>query len=445
MNRLQRLTRRQLLGRAGALGAALPLSRVCRADDAASDVVRIAHVGVGGMGRSDLNSVASSPHANIVGLCDIDAGRLAGAAKSFPDARTFADYRRMLDELSDSIDAVVVSTPDHMHGAISIDALRRGKHVYCQKPIAHNLRECRKMTELAEERGLVTQMGTQIHAHEAYRTAVASVRAGAIGKVREAHLWVSKSWAGPSEGRADRVDSVPEGIDWDLWLGVAPERPYVKGAYHPARWRGWRDFGAGTLGDMGCHIFDPVFSALGLGAPSEVVSKGPQHGEETFAPDGDVQYVFPETEWTAGPLKMRWTDGSGQSRPDAGRAGLPDGVGLPGAGSFLVGERGTMVIPHWSTPRIYRDGVDVGGDDLVRMEGKNHYHEWVDACRGVGETSTPFSYSGPLTEAVLAGVVAGCFRGKELRFDAAEVRFDDAAADAMVGRKYRDGFEIRGI
>jgi hypothetical protein len=297
------------------------------------------------------------------------------------------------------------------------------------------------MTELAAGGRLVTQMGTQIHGHSAYRTAVATLRSGAIGKVREAHLWVGKSWAGPPGGRPDRADPVPEWLAWDLWLGVAAERPFVAGAYHPANWRGWLDFGSGTLGDMGCHIFDPVFTALGLGAPHRVVSHGPQHGAETFAGEGDVRYRFAATDWTAGELEFRWTDGG--AAPDAARAQLPAGVGLPGAGSFLCGERGVMVIPHWSPPRCYRDGAPLEVE-LVEVESRDHYHEWTDACRGEGRTSTPFSYSGPLTEAVLVGTIAGRFRGRELRWDSAALRFDDAEADALVRRAYRDGWALDG-
>lgn len=391
------------------------------------------------MGRGDLHSVRTGKNVRIVALCDVDAGSLEGAAKEHADARTFRDFRKMLEAMHKDIDAVVVSTPDHMHGAIAIAAMQLGKHVYCQKPIAHNLRECRLMADLAKAKGLVTQMGTQIHAHEAYRTAVATLQAGVIGKVSEAHLWVGKSWAGPAAGRPDKTDPVPESLDWDLWLGVAAERPFVGGLYHPANWRGWTEFGSGTLGDMGCHIFDPVFTALGLGAPSTVESHGPVHREETFAGDEDVRYTFPGTARTADVLRFRWTDGG--ARPDAARAQLPAEAKLPGSGSFLVGEKGVMVIPHWAMPTLYRDG-EVLKVPLEQRPAGDHYHEWTDACRGEGATSTPFSYAGPLTEAVLVGTVAGRFPGKKLAWDSAALRFGDAEADAFVSRSYREGWEI---
>lgn len=427
-----------LLGSAAAAALAAtgrPLAARRRGDE-----LRVGFVGVGGMGASDLDQVASAPGVRVSALCDVDAGRLGEAARKHPSARTFADWRVLLEQLGSELDALVVSTPDHMHGPVALAAMDLGKHVYCQKPIAHNLRECRAMTEMAERRGVVTQMGTQIHSHEAYRTAVASVRAGIVGKVREAHLWVSKSWAGPAGGRPAGSDPVPEDLSWDLWLGVAPERPYKQGLYHPANWRGWRDFGSGTLGDMGCHIFDPVFSALDLGAPSSVTSHGPAAGTETFPADGDLRYEFPATAYTDGPLRLRWTDGSGPSRPDAVRAQLPEGTSLPGSGSFLVGENGVIVIPHWSTPRIFADGNELALP-LKYEPGRNHYHEWVAACRGEGRASTPFSYSGPLTEAVLAGVVAQAFPGERLAWDSKGLRFDDADAQALVERSYRKGWD----
>ena len=437
-------TRRQFLRAAGVLGATsslsfgAPLWSIYRHP---GELLHVACIGVGGMGASDLGSVASAPNVRIVALCDVDAGNLGRAATRFPEARTFTDWRRLLDELGDDIDAVTISTPDHMHAPIALAAMSLGKHVYCQKPIAHNLAECRAMTEAAASAKVVTQMGTQIHSLSAYRTAVATLRSGALGKIREVHSWVSKSWAGPAAGRPDRTDEVPTGLSWDLWLGVAPERPYVQGLYHPGSWRGWRDFGCGTLGDMGCHIFDPVFSALGLVAPTKITSLGPQHHAETFAADSDIRYVFPGTEWTTDEVQLRWTDGSAESRPDASRAQLPEGVALPGAGSFLVGEKGVMVIPHWSNPSCYRAGepLDV---PLVELPSLDHYHEWANACRGEGKSSTPFEYSGRVTEAVLAGTVAGAFRGRELSWDSGALRFDHAEAQALVAREYRKGFAL---
>lgn len=433
-----RITRRYFIQTTGSAVAVAPLLGPRCLQPTPLETLNVACVGVGGMGGSDLGNVSSGKNVRIVALCDTDAKNLGRAAKSHGKAKTYADYRKMFDELGKDIDAVVVATPDHMHGAISIAALSLGKHVYCQKPIAHNLYECRRMATLAAENKLVTQMGTQIHSHTAYRTVVATLRTGVIGKVREAHLWVGKSWGGNAAGRPDKKDRVPANLNWDLWLGVAKARPYVSRIYHPGQWRRWLDFGSGTLGDMGCHIFDPVFTSLGIGAPTSVVSKGPQHFREMFAPNGDFHYEFPGSEHTTETVKFRWTDG--RANKDVAKAQLPKGAKLPGAGSFLVGEKGVMVIPHWAPPRFYSNGEKMQVD-IKTVPSKNHRHEWTDACRGEGETSTPFSYAGPLTEAVLLGTVAGHFPGKKLAWDTAAMEFDDYLANALVRRQYRAGWE----
>ena len=440
-----KLSRRSFLQSASSAAVAVPLLAPRLSVPSPLATLNVACVGVGGMGAGDLSNVAKGENVRIIGLCDTDASRLGAAAKRHPKAETYRDYRRLFDKLGKDIDAVVVSTPDHMHGSIAIAAMRLGKHVYCQKPIAHNLHECRLMTELAVQHRLVTQMGTQIHSHAAYRTAVATLRSGVIGKVREAHLWVGKSWGGTAAGRPAKQDPVPAGFDWDLWLGVARQRPFVKGLYHPGQWRRWLDFGSGTLGDMGCHIFDPVFSALGLGAPTSVVAQGPQHFREGFAPDGDFLFEFRGTPQTTDAITFRWTDG--KARKAIEKAELPKPKAgqkaerLPGAGSFLVGENGVMVIPHWAPPRFYRSGEKLEAK-IVKLPGLNHYHEWTDACRGVGKTSTPFAYAGPLTEAVLLGTIAGHFPGQKLTWDSAAMEFDHHLANALIRRRYRAGWEL---
>lgn len=429
-------SRRHFLQAGLAASAGLLLPRYTFAGSP-NETLNLASVGVGGKGWSDLGASAEGENVRVVALCDVDSNNLNRASSKFSDAKTFADYRKMFDAMSDDIDAVLISTPDHMHAPIALAAMQLGKHVHVQKPLANSLSDLRHMQKLAEANPkLVTQMGTQIHSDQCYRTAVQMVREGAIGKVREAHLWVTRSWAGPKEGRPNRTDPVPDALDWDLWLGAAPHRPYVTGQYHPENWRGWKDFGAGTLGDMGCHIYDPVFTALELGAPTEVVSRGPQHYAETFAPQGDVTYKFEPTDYTAGDFTLRWTDGS---PPNAEPANLPEGVNLPGAGSYLVGEKGVMVLPHWAMPTFYSGGEKM--DIAVDSAGsRNHYTEFTDACRGVGETSTPFAYSCRVTEAVLVGVVAGDYKDRQLRWTSAELAFDHQAATDQVERQYREGW-----
>lgn len=436
------LTRRDAL-RAAAL-ATLPLLQGARRTVAAPAArpVRIAQVGVGNQGSSDLHSIATAPQAKIVALCDVDQSYLEAAQRDFGEARGFRDYRKMLEDMADDIDGVVVSTPDHMHVAIALAAMSAGKHVYLQKPLAHNLAELRRLRDVAADKGVVTQMGTQIHAHEAYRTAVKLLREGALGQVREAHAWVHSSWSAPFDTDDRPGDPIPATFDWDLWQGVAPPRAFVAKRYHPGAWRRWRNYGGGTLGDMGCHIFDSLFSGLDLQPPTAVESVGPAHAAQTFATDGDVQYTFAGTPMTTDKFTLRWTHGT--ILADAAAAQLPPNVKLPGSGSFVVGERGVMVLPHWSMPTFYHQGAPMDVD--VKSAGSvDHYHEWVAACSGAGTTSTPFSYAAKVTEAVLVGTLAGSFPKQPLQWNSAELKFDNKEANALIHRAYRDGWRPLGI
>ncbi|MBL9163831.1 MAG: Gfo/Idh/MocA family oxidoreductase [Planctomycetaceae bacterium] len=437
------LNRRDALRLGAAALAAGPFLRTRRSFAAGPEQkLRIASVGVGNKGRDDLECIASAPGAEIVALCDVDTNFLGSAQQAFPKAAPFRDYRVMLDKLGKGIDAVIVSTPDHMHGAISLAAMSLGKHVYVQKPLAHNLAELRAMCNAAAEQGVVTQMGTQIHGDQSYRTAAKMLRDGAIGKVSEVHCWIGRGLPLPAKERPNRTDKAPATLDWELWQGVAPEEPFVEGFYHPFNWRMWRDYGCGMLGDMASHLFDPIFTGLDLKAPLTVRSGGPAHLRDTFSPDTEVEYTFAGTPLTAEMVKFRWTNG--EFKPDASRAQLPDGVALPDSGSFAVGDQGVMVLPHWAMPTFYSNGKPM--DVEVKSAGSvDHYHEWVAACRGEGKTGTPFSFSGPLTEAVLAGTVAGAFPEETLAWDSAGLKFDHAGAMALVHRQYRDDWRPLGV
>jgi predicted dehydrogenase len=441
--RSNRVTRRDALKAGAAAVAGAALWRVRPAGAAAlAQQLRIASVGVGNKGWSDLTSIASAEGAKIVALCDVDENFLAHARAEFKDARAYRDYRRMLDEMGDQLDAVVVSTPDHMHGAISLAAMSLGKHVYVQKPLAHNLAELREMVESAAAHKVVTQMGTQIHGDPAYRTAAKMLREGALGRVREAHLWVSGDLPLPATERPAKADPVPATLDWKLWQGVAPQYPYAEGLYHPFKWRQWRDYGTGRLGDMGCHIFDPIFTGLELRPPTAVKSSGPTNLRDTYSPDIDVTFTFDGTPHTAETFTIRWTNG--KFKPELAQAHLPADLDLPGGGSVVIGERGAMLLPHWAMPTFYRDGAPMG-IEVESAGGVDHYHEWVAACRGEGATSTPFSYGGMVTEAVLTGVVATSFPGQSLAWNSAALTFDQDAATALVHRKYRDDWRPLGM
>ena len=336
----------------------------------------------------------------------------------------------MLEAMDKDIDAVTIGTPDHMHAPIALAAMEMGKHVYCEKPLAHKISDVRAMTQMALEKGVVTQIGTQIHSYSEYRSAVAAIRSGAIGKVSEAHLWISNSWAGPPEKRSDKVDPVPPHLDWELWLGEAPPRPYVDKLYLPFQWRRWKDFGGGTLGDMGCHLMDPLFTALEISTVTSVHSTGQENFEETFAPNGRIEYEFVGTERTTGPLKMTWAERMAPT--EAAKKHLPADGRLPKQGSVVIGEKGMMIIPHFGYASIYRDGKLVNGR-VGGIAAATHAHEWHNACRGEGESSTPFSFSGPMTEAVLLGVVASNFKDERLQWDSKAMHFSNSAdATALI-------------
>ncbi len=434
-------SRRQFLRASSAIGIASLSTPALLHGQNPNETLNVACVGVGGMaGGAGVRHADTNPNVQVVALCDVDAKILGGQAAKHPRAKTFSDYRRMLDVMGNDIDAVTIGTPDHMHGPIALAAMDVGKHVYCEKPLAHNIAEVRGMTRAAERKGVVTQMGTQIHSYAQYRSAVAALRDGAIGKVSEAHLWINASWAGPPEGRPRKTDPVPAHLNWDLWLGVAPRRPFVNGLYLPYQWRRWKDFGGGTLGDMGCHLLDPIFSGLDIETVNSVRSTGPQNFEETFAPRGRVEYEFAGSERTMGALKLTWAE---RSAPiEVARQHLPAGVGLPKQGSILIGEKGMMVIPHFDFARIYRDGEIVSGK-VDGQPGEVHAHQWHNACRSEVKTSTPFSYAGPLTEAVLLGVIAGSFQGETLTWDSDAMRFTNSDdATVLVKRTYEPGREV---
>lgn len=409
----------------------------------ANDRLRVASVGVGGKGWSDVTSVAAGPLVDVVALCDIDesAEHMGRAAQKFSQARRFTDWRRLFDQSKD-FDAVIVSTPDHMHAPIALPALQLRKHVFCQKPLTHTVREARQMRLAAERAGVVTQMGNQIQSHEAYRTAVKLVHDGVIGKVKEVHSWQSgkMGWM-LVDDRPEGADPVPETLHWDEWLGVAPARPYKAKIYHSFNWRAWQDFSNGQLGDFACHILDPVFMALKLTAPTTIRAEAPPINREVWTKWARVSYEFPGTELTAGKtIKVTWYDGEGRLPPREAH-GLPDGYKLPGSGSVLLGEKGSLVIPHVAMPKLFP--AEKFADYKVEVvPARDHYVSWANACRGEGKTTSSFDYAGPLTEAVLLGTVAIRLPGETLKWNAAEGKVTGPdRASAMLTKSYRKGWE----
>ncbi len=318
-------------------------------------------------------------------------------------------------------------------------AMRLGKHVYGEKPLAHEIYEVRRMMEMAKEKNVVTQMGIQIHSSALYRSAVEAIRGGAIGNIKEVHSWSSKGWSDPSPP-PDRVDPVPEGFDWDLWLGVCAERPFIGGGYyHPGTWRKRLDFGTGTLGDMGCHILDPVFGGIGLTAPVAVRSEGPMPKQGNWAINANVLYTFAGTAMTAEKtMRLTWYDG--QTKLPAEVIALLEGESLPDQGSLFIGTDGVMLLPHIGGPAFFPKAKfkDYQAPEATNL---NHWQEFVEACRGNGKTTADFAYAGPLTETILLGGIASRFPQKDLGWNSKDLNFDLPEANQYVRREYRKGWE----
>lgn len=346
----------------------------------------------------------------------------------------------MLAEMGDQLDSVNVSTPDHMHGIQAMASMEKGLHIYDQKPLAQTIAECRALTVKALETGVVNQMGIQLSSSFGERLVAALVADGVIGKVKEVHTFSDKEW-GDGNPRPDRSDPIPEELDWDGWLGVAEERSYIAGYYHPNDWRRRRDFGTGTLGDMGCHIFSGWFKALALDQPIQVRAAAGGPNEYSWANGLEVEYRFPGSRLTEDDtLPVTWYDG--KRRPPAQIAEAL-GQDLPGQGSILIGTEGILLAPHGSTPRLFPQ-EKFAGYRFPRLEPINHYEQFVDACRqGSGHNmSASFEYAGPLTEAVLLGCIASVFPGETLKWDAAAMATDHSGANQLISRSYRAGWEF---
>ena len=443
MNTQRQFTRRSFLKTIGVAAVAAPFITRSLLAQSPNSVLRHASFGVGGMGWSDLTQLALQPRFKLVALCDVDSKQAVRAQKQFPDARVYRDWRELLDKEAKNIDSVNVSTPDHMHAPIAVSAMQLGKHVYGQKPLAHDLYEVRRMTEVAQKNKVVTQMGIQIHSAAEYRVGVHVVQSGAIGKIKEVHSWCPKSW-GDTSAKPIRVDPVPENLDWNLWLGVCAERPFIGDAYyHPANWRKRLDFGTGTFGDMGCHIFDPVFKALELAAPISVRSEGLPPNEWNWALDSKIHYTFAGTKYTADKiLPVTWYDGT--AKPSAEVIALLGKGEMPNSGSIFIGTDGVMVMPHVGKPQLYPEAKfkDFKFPEIGEV---NHWGSFVSACLGEGKTSANFAYAGPLTEAVLLGGVASRFPKTTLDWNALKLKFNLGEANQYVRRTYRKGWSIKGL
>ncbi len=449
------MPRRQFLRRGALAGAVFPLFQVVPGSVlglngalAPSERLNIAGIGVAGQGRADLNQFTDH---NIVALCDVDWAHAAGTFKAFPKAAQYKDYRKMLDEQK-GVDAVIVATPDHQHAFATMCAVRHGKHVYCEKPLTHSVWEARQVAEAARKAKVATQMGNQGQASEATRVLAELILAGAIGTVREVHLWTDRPSNGlfneywPQGGaRPKDRPPVPATLDWDLWLGPAPAREYHP-AYLPFKWRGWWDFGTGALGDIGCHTFDPIFRALKLGPPDTVEASSTRVNDEMYPLASMVTYQFPERNGRP-PLRFVWSDGGIRPpRPE----GLEDGPLMGATGALLIGSDGLILSSqrdYTIFPDARRKAVGEVPKKLPRSPG--HHQEFVNACKGGPAAGSNFDWAGPLTEAVLLGNVALRLKMREemttlkLRWDAAAMRFSNSDdANRLLRRDYRAGWSL---
>lgn len=433
-----RFQRRSFL-RTGALAAlAFPMVSRLRVLGA-NERLNIAAIGVGGKGWTDVNKVASE---NIVGLCDVDSGRLAQAAARFPAARKSADWRTLFDSLGNGFDAVTVSTPDHMHFPPAMAAIRLRKHVYCQKPLTHTVWEARQLTEAARKARVATQMGNQGMGHGPLRREAELVRAGALGTVREVHLWTDRPGNFWRQGlqRPTAGATPPGSLAWDLWLGVAPQRPYAPG-YHPFAWRGFWDFGTGALGDMGCHLFNILALAFEIRDPVSVAAESAGNTVESAPLWSVVTYQFPAVHRQPA-LKVVWYDGG--KRPASELAG---GTLREGNGVILVGDRDTLVTSYEGGGRLLSGTPIDSFRNIPELFARHkdweqgHYDEWIRACKGGPKAPSNFDVAGPVTEAVLLGNIA-IRTGQKLRWDARRLTTGNPGADSLLSKSYPTGWRV---
>ena len=417
---------------------------------AANEKLNCAAIGAGGRGGAH---VEASGRENCVALCDVDANTLGNAAKKYPNAKTFSDYRKMFDEMAKGIDVVFVGTPDHHHAPASMLALKHKKHVYCEKPLTHSIYEARKVAEAAREAKVATQMGTQGMSSEGVRLLAEFIQAGAIGKVTEVHVWTDRpiNWWPQGVDRPSYTDDVPARLNWDVWLGPAPERPFAatwrdgphkgKQVYHPFVWRGWWDFGTGALGDIACHSMSPIFFALKLGYPTAVEAKSSELFKETAPLWSIITYEFP-ARGDLPPVKMTWYDGKKQPpRPEE----LEPDRKWDFNGTLFVGDKGKLLFD--GSPRIIPEAkmkeFTRPEATLPRTPGNDHHTDFFIACRGGRPAISNFDFASLVAESALVGNLSLRLGNKRLEWDGPAMKAKNAPeAQPYVRREYRKGWTL---
>jgi predicted dehydrogenase len=448
-------SRRRFLQTAATAAVAVPfITRCSSGSSTPKSVLNHACIGVGGMGWSDLGKFKAHPNVKIVAICDVDAVNLKKAAEALPEARTYTDWRELLKKEGDNIDSVNVTVPDHNHFPIAYAAIKKGKHVYCQKPMCHDVAEVRKLTEAAVKAGVVTQLGTQYAATVGDQTGISLIKAGAIGKVTHAYLCSNRPSAidyrieGP---RPAKGEAPPSTLNWDLWTGTAPEREYAPVIYHTMKWRAWQDFGTGWSGDIGCHIFDAVWKGLGMKAPLSVVAEvqkswkdSPARRSDNWPQSNHITWMFPGNSFTEKDvLPVEWFDG--EFYPPQEVRDLFAGNEYPAESAMLVGTEGALLIPHQGVTVLLPESK-FKDYPMPKFEPGNHYSNFVVACLGGPESVSPFVNTGPMTEAILLGTVAIRVPDQLLEWDSAKMKFPNyPEAEKYLSRKYRKGWESGGF
>ncbi len=436
------ISRRQFMGAAAGVAA---FTFVPKRVFGANEKLNIAGIGVGGRGGSVLRGVDSQ---NIVALCDVDWRRASGSFNRYPKARKYKDFRQMLDKEDKKIDAVTVATPDNLHAIAAVTAMKLGKHVYCEKPLAHDVSEARKMGQVARKYKVATQMGNQGQASEETRLMCEYIWDGAIGPIREVHVWTDRPLRGHNDvywpqgvKRPTEKPPVPDGLDWDLWLGPAPYRPYHPD-YLPFKWRGWWDFGTGALGDIGCHRIDPIFRALKLGHPSSVEASCSLVNNETYPVASVVNYQFP-ARGDMPPVKLSWYDGGVKPRrPDE----LEQDRQLGTNGILFVGDKGKM-LEERIIPESRMKEYDRPEKTIPRSPG--HFVEWIEACKGGKPAGSNFDHAAVLAQVVLLGNVVlrpelkETVNRQKLIWDSEKMAFTNVPeANKYLKREYRKGWSL---
>lgn len=441
------MSRRQFVGAGAAAAAAFTFVPSHVLANSPNGKLNVASIGAGGMGGGNTNACAAAG-ANIVALCDVDANRAKGTFERYPDAKRYKDFREMLDTEGDKIDAVIVATPDHFHTVAAMAAMRRGKHVYVQKPLTRLVGEARALTEAARKYKVVTQMGNQGHSGDGVRNICEWIWAGVIGEVREVHAWTNRPVWPQGIDRPKEVHEIPETLDWDLWIGPSPMRPFNR-CYLPFNWRGWWDFGGGALADMACHVLDPVIWALKLKYPTSVEASCTPVNKETFPLGSIVHYEFPAREGMP-PVTVHWYDGGLKpQRPEALEPGRP--LNQAASNVLFIGSEGTLRCGEYGDdPQLLpyermREFVKNKPPQTLERIKTSHEGNWIEACLTGGQATSHFDYAGPFTEMVTMGNLAiqPDIVGKKLDWDGENMKVtNDETADAYVRPKYRQGWSL---